>query len=940
MIKKVCSLIIIFTIFMISLSVAVDTTTTTDTSTTTTITTTTTSTDTTTTTIPLPTKYTITATAGPNGKIRPKGKIVIKAGGGKSFTAIPKNNTYYPIINLNGQTVKIGNPGKQLVYKLKNVSSNGIIEAQFIKKKKTFADSVSITITGLGESIKVTNTTPATFVGVAQSDAGISVVKYFNDTNGKSGKATGTTEWSASIILQEGDNKLRFLAIADDNSENEISTIVTYYPSLDFTTPLSFFKTSQVYNSETGKYETLKESISALYVNDSTNVIFVIGLGNTTDAVVKLYQTDANGENPVELGEMKDDGVSPDEIQGDGNFTISQSLSPTEEGFLYYRVGVTKGETTYSSETISIWVTSHFTSEQVDNAVSIADSAEEIFNDAIANKKNFKQAAEEVKNTLKDDLSIGAVNTTGTGGVWWVTNDGILGLYHPTKAGQRSGSSRSGEKSSQVSSATPTKGTNSDVKYYPPEYLQDRSKYAPSYWSKLTGIGKSAKFSIAAAEKKDQIKSTKGILISPYINNPNTTANFGNTDDYYGPWQAIKDKKSCALYATKEVVNNGSINVSVDTFKNLSDYGYIHVSTHGDNYFEGLLGIWKEAWGPNDFLKGALSQVVILTGVKVPKKEDGTFDITGYEADIKAKRIAISPSGTVSLLPKFFSDYIGSLPNSLVVLGACRSMYNNSMANVFLSKGAGAVIGFSDYVNSAYARNTTTKIINDMFDDKTVSQGVANAISTYGASDADADPAYLYYTGNANLVLSSGELENAGFEDGVLTPWVSAGDGRIITQLGGTSPTEGSFMGIISTGLGYTTSSGSIEQEFCSSSKLSTISFDWNFFSEEFIEYCNSQYQDAFVVKISVYDDATATWGAEDVLFSRNVDSLCGSVSQSDVSFDRGGVYNTGWMINEVLDVSAYAGKHLKIKFYATDIGDSIYDTAILFDNITITDAP
>ena len=58
------------------------------------------------------------------------------------------------------------------------------------------------------------------------------------------------------------------------------------------------------------------------------------------------------------------------------------------------------------------------------------------------------------------------------------------------------------------------------------------------------------------------------------------------------------------------------------------------------------------------------------------------------------------------------------------------------------------------------------------------------------------------------------------------------------------------------------------------------------------------------------------------------------------MGFDRGGVYDTGWNTNQEIDVSAYVGKHLRLKFYATDVGDSIYDTAILVDNIVLTDAP
>ena len=53
----------------------------------------------------------------------------------------------------------------------------------------------------------------------------------------------------------------------------------------------------------------------------------------------------------------------------------------------------------------------------------------------------------------------------------------------------------------------------------------------------------------------------------------------------------------------------------------------------------------------------------------------------------------------------------------------------------------------------------------------------------------------------------------------------------------------------------------------------------------------------------------------------------------SDVSFDKGGVYNTGWQSKEV-DVTSLAGQSGELIFSAGDVGDSIYDTAILIDNV------
>src|SRR5207249_2079742 len=132
----------------------------------------------------------------------------------------------------------------------------------------------------------------------------------------------------------------------------------------------------------------------------------------------------------------------------------------------------------------------------------------------------------------------------------------------------------------------------------------------------------------------------------------------------------------------------------------------------------------------------------------------------------------------------------------------------------------------------------------------------------------------------------------------------------------------------------FTDTSGSIRQDFCVPANATTFSFDWNFFSEEFLEFCGSQYQDFFAVTIYELDSNGQIIGSN-VVFRRQIDDLCGSVHQSDVGFDQGDVYNTGWLTTAI-DISAYKGKHIIIEFSAGDIGDSIYDTAILLDRIFV----
>jgi hypothetical protein len=130
--------------------------------------------------------------------------------------------------------------------------------------------------------------------------------------------------------------------------------------------------------------------------------------------------------------------------------------------------------------------------------------------------------------------------------------------------------------------------------------------------------------------------------------------------------------------------------------------------------------------------------------------------------------------------------------------------------------------------------------------------------------------------------------------------------------------------------------SGSIAQSGCLAPTAATLGLSWNFFSEEFIEYCNSSYQDAFNVQMCEIDDAGAEQNCS-TLFNTFIDALCDSVGEVDISFDQGDVYSTGWR-SQNLDISSFAGKRVLLKLNSTDVGDSVFDSAILLDNLQVND--
>ncbi len=614
----------------------------------------------------------------------------------------------------------------------------------------------------------------------------------------------------------------------------------------------------------------------AFFVNTDTEVQIRSALINTENIVensVKLVQVNAEGVEVGEICELYDDGdlTHGDDIQSDGVYSNIQYFFETAPQTKFLRVKVTITDGTTNSDVYSEIQTLMVVNEVSQTEVDEILSVQMEANDLFQSTLASSGFDEAVSQTIA--YLEGQSNVTAAG----QSNSGDIWIEFEYGL---PGMILTGEEGDEGGSAGDKKRATTVTV---PMNQQTR------------GINATYGFKSATADE-NAVLDKDVMLFAP---NYDQFVSWGT--EFLENVNNIIEDSECPNFNISYVKNGDA---DLEKIRSFYDYGLIVIHTHG--------GLDKN------------NNVIFLTGDEV---EYVSFDVIDWLLD---RIMPIPHLGKTlwAVKPSYIAAYNDYFPNSIIYNGSCESAHNTTMSDAFLNKGASTYFGFSETVRSWFDRDMANQLFPSLITDNEPT-GVA---FVPGQHDDHEPPAYFVMFGNDESHFAS-DFANGDFEEGDLTGWNTYGDGRVITQLGFITPFGGNFMGIISTGLGYTTETGSISQNFCVPEDITTLAINWNFLSEEFLEWVGSSYQDYF--QISVIDE----YGNEDVLFYKSIDDIYNEYSLSlvspDIVFDQGDVYFTGWQFLE-LDISAYAGTGITLVLSSGDVGDSIYDTAILLDDITI----
>lgn len=759
----------------------------------------------------------------------------------------------------------------------------------------------------------------------------------FQASSGETGEIAEGPFWtSGPITLTPGDNTITVTAAKGDKIVSD-TVVVTYNPAFRFDdVPLA--------------------RPPVVWLGASSSVVFTVPVSlfpNFDANTVTLLEVDPAGGELANLGQMVDNGATSstgDEIQGDGVYTKKVTLScEGGVGVRWFRASVVvNGATTYTaiSEAIPVHCVEHFTTAECQSHAGIIQQAEQ--------QANSGNDVDDVIEALKVNPSVqDAGRSNGDGySIWVQFTSGVLGAVLLAPPGTR-GSGKPYDDPFATSAATTAMVGGNVV----------------------------------------ELGSKKAIVLAPFA------AEFGSSDD--GPQVAtILATSECPTFSLAGGATLQGGAASLERFRSLNTFGVVSISSHGDALFESLdpadkkaLYEWDhpgghevlwsgEAVACNQLLQtnkpctvssdnpsgGCPAGTVCLVTQGSGGSTSSGLCLDRTQVDLRLGRVVMTNKG-YAMTPAFFDAYAGrGFPNTLVNIGACRSLYNGSIASSFFANGAKSITGFSGYVDSDFAKD---KVV-EMFEGA-VGSGQVGVSHTAGEDPANPGTHWRLF-GAGNLDLSNAEIINASFETGDTTGWTQDGDGRVVTQLGSSGPVAGKFMGLLSTGLGFTVQTGSLEQDFCIPADKNEVQIYWKFFSEEFKEYCGSQFQDTFqavligaggqltlvdtkIDDLCFYTDGSCSgcsnpsacdfecMGGSGCEFDETLQTCSGTyncqcgkffvgLTPSDVQFDQGGVFNTFWQ-KTVKNVTALAGAgKVTMRLFSSDTGDSIFDTVLLIDDI------
>ncbi len=691
-----------------------------------------------------------------------------------------------------------------------------------------------------------------TIEGVGRED--VVSISWSTDT-GESGSADGLQTWSAADVpLVPGDNTITVTGTTDGGDTGSDTIVVTSSPGV----PLASGLVLSASGALAGSPLTVNAS---LWIADETDLVSVELGPSTGDDLDATWST---------LTASDDEGFYT------GSFVVDEASPTTFE----LRALITYADAAGTTPPVHFEVLEAPDTDELSDLALLASEIQEVLedNDSALDPLGARDAAIEAL------LTEGAVTQAGTSdndgyGLWWITEPGIGFVVMNNASGDKGGGSHA-------------------RKAMPRTHFPSQGKGSIRGWT-ASSAGTAGR--VPAIEERNSNGVTgnvDGIALGPFFDD------FGADDDAPDVNESMSTVQ-CPLIPVAGYMNGSA---DVGAFENQFGRGLVHISSHGDSYFAAS-GMPLQ-WGWSD--PGGL--VAILT-----REEVALGTLADHALDLMTGRLVIAVIPNSGLFLAITPSWVTSnaaanpFPASVVGLSTCRSAWNGSLAQAYLSAGAAYVFGFTDYVDASFAEDRSNQ-----FWDSFLARDSAVLADSYFVNpqtpDDSGDPAYAVSYGNTDLYLGAGQLLNGDFEMGA-AGWTTWGDGYFdvagsVWGMDSSQPPEGMGMAY---GEIWAPNSNYMQWStpFCPvPEKPVTVSFQWQVLSEEWGNSCDSTPPNWLNMRI----DKPEWDGDNEVVWSIGWQDICGTLTLE------GDAMATGWQ-QAIVTFTAPQITNPAVEFLAFSIG-------------------
>ena len=725
--------------------------------------------------------------------------------------------------------------------------------------------------------------------------------------------ATGRVEpgafWTlVGVPLEPGDNTI---VVSAEGAVGEASDtlVVTHNPSFDFD-------------------GAPRAQPPVLFAGEPTAVRVTIDLGrspNFDPTTVELVQVNRRLETTRSLGTMGDDGDlagMADALGGDARFTLRHTFNCTagEPVRLRARTRATTGGAPYDalSAVVALPCVSRISPASCAEAIALLQDARDRFDGATADGETRAAAQQDVALWSSEQDGVDeAGQSEGEGGVWLAHEAGFLAALPLHAPGVRG---PGGE--------APTPGPFAAVGDIRP--VGSRHTLLLDAWGRENRVD-------------DEIPAIADTI-------PDAT---------------------CPSFFEVDGPHTGD-HATLERFRGLTDHGLVAIAASGDAAFGELgeanrdrfgmrgRGAHELVWSGEPVDCDALQTAPIacdtdtdcpsdtrclLTGLGPSDERDGLcWD--ARQVDLALGRTVLGDE-TWGMLPAFFDAHGDAAPDSLVYVGACRSLSQGALAAALYGAGVRGVIGYAGDVTNAEAVLAAGALFDGLITDK---KSAAEALTAEPAPEGEAvegeavdGETALRLFGDPALTPSASPavLLDAGFESGRFAGWATAGDLRVLPRLGDIVPAEGRRFALLGTGIGLRAQDGALRQTLCIPTDRTELRLRWRVVSEELPQGCGTARQDRFhAVLRGRFTDVTLVDVAIDDLCAPAACPGCGddygALTDSDAVLGAATAQQTEWR-QATADLRPFHGTgQVVLELTVDDLGIDTFETAVLIDAIEL----